>query len=422
MQSRISGSNGHSGSIAEDAEDVYGTSSVLVEESEDDIHDAVPRGVKGMAQAYDAIHSSASEASGDEGLDHLRQTHTGNQQQQHRREVWKRWEAEMRPVRLSRQDTGSSMGSVDEVMLAAARGPISMAVAEAETSETDEDEEGLKGGTIKPSMGRTTIVPVELTSSASSSGSGTSPPSAYLSSSPEKPDQNDNSNSSIQLITPVKQGPKQGGRSASHSVTPTPDPLRTIHLSQAGSPASEGPAVRSISSTNTNTNTDTIPNARQSLGRSTSRRIPTSTLDQDKGEETDDENDQTTRQGQRLYSSARRVTIRPAPRVSSRAIFTPAPQKSEREVELETQLEEMKIRLEELEGRLNTVAAEITSNQVIGNDAGVASYIFGKLGLRTRQGEDGDGLPNTVKELPVYLFLVGFGVGAAVVRVLFSRR
>ena len=93
-------------------------------------------------------------------------------------------------------------------------------------------------------------------------------------------------------------------------------------------------------------------------------------------------------------------------------------------MELETQLEEMKIRLEELEGRLNTVAVGKTSDQVIGNgnETGIASYIFGKLGLRTRQGEDEDGLPNTVKELPVYLFLVGFGVGAVVVRVLFSRR
>jgi hypothetical protein len=44
------------------------------------------------------------------------------------------------------------------------------------------------------------------------------------------------------------------------------------------------------------------------------------------------------------------------------------------------------------------------------------------LGLRSQGGEREDGLPNTVKELPVYLFSVGFGVGAVVVRVLFSRR
>jgi hypothetical protein len=129
------------------------------------------------------------------------------------------------------------MGSVDEVMLAIARGPLPVvgAVAQVQESESesesmdvdeegekggtikplmrrtrgtlpvvaavaqvqesgsesmDEDEEGEKGGTIKPSAGRTTVVPVVLTSSASSSGSGNSnsPPSVNLSSRPLRPE------------------------------------------------------------------------------------------------------------------------------------------------------------------------------------------------------------------------------------------
>ena len=74
----------------------------------------------------------------------------------------------------------------------------------------------------------------------------------------------------------------------------------------------------------------------------------------------------------------------------------------------------MKARLEELEGRLNTV--ESPAPVVVNQD--MTSYIFGKLGLGGREA----GLPNRVGELPAYLFLVGFGVGAVFVRVLFSRK
>jgi hypothetical protein len=361
LHSRISNSN--SATITEDSEDGFGPSSVLVEEDEEYHPHGVARGVRGMAQAYDAIHSSASEASnsGDEAI--VRQN-TGER----RREVWKRWEAEMRP--LKRQDTGSSIGSVDEVMLAAARG---MPIKQVQVYTDEEMEEEGKGGTIKPNLMRTSVVPVEL----SSSGSSASPPSAYLSS-PDKPiDSN-------QLLTPVKEG-----RSVSHSVTPTPDPQRVAEY------ASPIPTAR------------LNPIGRQSLGRSTSRKLPIPLLEE--GTETDDEHDDG---NGKHYSAARRVTIRPTPRISSRTIFT-APQKSERELALELEVTGMKARLEELEGRLNNVE----STPVFVNQD-MTSYIFGKLGL----GGHKDGLPNRVGELPAYLFLVGFGVGAVFVRVLFSRK
>jgi hypothetical protein len=335
-----------------------------------------------MAQAYDAIHSSASEASmsGDESATALRQHHTGDQ----RREVWKRWEAEMRP--LKRQDTGSSIGSVDEVMLAAARG---LPIKEVQVFTDEEEEEDGKGGTIKPSLVRASVIPVEL----SSSGSSASPPSAYLSSSPDKPA--DSSQISNQHLTPIRSN--QGGRSASHSVTPTPDPLRVAETPDSPIPM---------------TKLDPTLKARQSLGRSVSRKLPIPLLEE--GTETDDEHIT----GERHYSAARRVTIRPPPRVSSKTIFAP-PQKSERELELEVALSAMKTRLEELEGRLNSV--ESAGPVVVGQgQKDITSYIFRKLGLGW--GREGDALPNRVGELPAYLFLVGFGVGAVFVRVLFNRK
>jgi len=341
-----------------------------------------------MAQAYDAIHSSASDASisGDESAG-IRQQHTGDQ---HRREVWKRWEAEMRP--LKRQDTGSSIGSVDEVMLAAARG---LPIKEVQIYTDEEEEEG-KGGTIKPNLMRTSVVPVEL----SSSGSTASPPSVYAYSSPDK-DKPVGIETSSQLLTPIKEG-----RSASHSVTPTPEPQRVADID---SPVPPRPLNL---------------NARQSLGRSTSRKLPTPL---DDGTETDDEAGLL---GERRYSAARRVTIRPPARVSSKTIFTaaPSPQKSARELELEVELGEMKLRLEELEGRLKGLESESSAStadisKIVApshTSTDITSSIFGKLGLGL--GEKGDGLPNTVGQLPAYLFLVGFGVGAVFVRVLFSRK
>jgi hypothetical protein len=94
-------------------------------------------------------------------------------------------------------------------------------------------------------------------------------------------------------------------------------------------------------------------------------------------------------------------------------------------LELETELEAVKTRLLELEGQLINVESTTRPQSTPAPEQpkpaatpDIASLIFGKLGLI---GKGEDGLPTTVKELPAYLFLVGFGVGAAFVRVLFSR-
>jgi hypothetical protein len=375
-----------------------------------------------MAQAYDAIHSSASEASasGDESGPPRGQS-TGD----HRREVWKRWEAEMRPRPLQRQDTGSSIGSfcsVDEVALAAARGTELQPAPAASEEEITTDEEEDQGGTIKPNSwsaataaasvkdkSRVSVIPSGAgTSSASSSG--TSPPPPYASGLDTSPEKGSNN-----LSTPLRPN-----RSASHSVTPTPDPQRyATSTSTSKTPDSQSPVPAS-----------TRLSARQSLGRSTSRRIPKAVqaeAEADRGAETDDELDTGGH-----YSAARRVTIRPTPRISSKSIFASAatattPAKSPRELELEKELVDVKDRLKELEVRLNSVIPEPAAAEVVkGLDATIPArgsrvgYLMDKLGLGRKQGDDG--LPTTERELPVYLFLVGFGVGAVVVRVLFTRR
>jgi hypothetical protein len=374
-----------------------------------------------MAQAYDAIHSSASDASasGDESGPPRGQS-TGD----HRREVWKRWEAEMRPRALQRQDTGSSIGSfcsVDEVALAAARGSDIQPAPAASEEEITTDEED-QGGTIKPNSwsaatasalakdkSRVSVIPLGASTSSASS-SGTSPPPPYASGLDTSPEKGSNN-----LSTPLRPS-----RSASHSVTPTPDPQRyATSTSVSKTPDSQSPVPASARLS-----------ARQSLGRSTSRRIPKAVqveAEADKGAETDDELDTGGH-----YSAARRVTIRPTPRISSKSIFASSatattPAKSSRELELEKELADVKDRLKELEVRLNSVIPEPAAAEVVkGLDATIPAqgsrvgYLMDKLGLGRKQGDDG--LPTTVRELPVYLFLVGFGVGAVVVRVLFTRR
>jgi hypothetical protein len=90
-------------------------------------------------------------------------------------------------------------------------------------------------------------------------------------------------------------------------------------------------------------------------------------------------------------------------------------------MDLEKQISEMSHRLKELEERLESVdKAMSASSSITTNDSSsiLSSYLLGRLGLISGD----EGLPKSVGELPAYLFLVGFGVGAVVVRVLFTRR
>lgn len=360
-------------------------------------------GVRKMAHAFDAIYSSASDVSGDEQA--LKPQWTGESQ---RREGWKRWEAEMKPLR--RQNTGSSIGSIDELALPALapvhkrhEEVVSEDIIESDL-ETDEDEGNI--GTIKA---RPTLVVADPGPSDSGS-SVTSPPPPYASPNLGTDDSTSPPKDRSLPVTPL--APPNGSRSASHSVTPTTNKELPTE--------SQSPSIARLAT-------------RQSLGRSTSRRIP---KQDDVGAETDDERDHL-RHPSSHYSTARRVTIKASkPTISS--IFSPGtpasspkpaavtadrgtPSKSEREKDLEKQISEMGQKLKELEEKLELVDKAMSASSSVpptGSSTTLSSYLLGRLGL-----VNGDeGLPKSVGEPPAYLFLVGFGVGAVMVRVLFTRR
>lgn len=409
----------------------------------DDQAEAEMTGVKRMAFAYDA-RSSASEASGDESLHlhhHPAPLKPHNTGESERVAIWKRWEAEQRAqsvAPLKADHTGSSAGGAS----VSAAGPRKLGglkkrreselsaggLADVEaspklaTSElphegddalevTEED----RNGTIKASS-----MPAGLASATSVS----SPPPPYTSpdpdteTSPLRLEVQDDRRESL-AVTPARQ--RQG---SAHSVTPTPDRPTLSEHEQGGMRGSEA--------------RDSSVHSYGDLGLGgarTSHRDP-SRRQQSQNEEADDDTEAVG-----TFVTARRVTIRPAPnRVSG--LFEP-PTKSRREEEMEKQLKVMMDRIKELEGRLESVETGRQDQHLSGvatESAEQKSSAAGKLVQRPkspilamlpegligrmgyRPGDGDDKLPKRVRELPGYLFLVGFGVGAVVMRVLFSRR
>jgi hypothetical protein len=115
----------------------------------------------------------------------------------------------------------------------------------------------------------------------------------------------------------------------------------------------------------------------------------------------------------------RRATLRPTPSTLA-AVFDVGTDRTSREVELEKQLAEMMERVKVLETRLEEVSRSPSPVSSISR-AGLTSpveFVLEKLGFGR---PSDDGLPTKVGELPGYLFLVGVGVGAVMMRVLFGR-
>ena len=114
--------------------------------------------------------------------------------------------------------------------------------------------------------------------------------------------------------------------------------------------------------------------------------------------------------------SSRRITIRPDPLLGTLHAKSPPGTMTEREKQMEIHVASLLDRIKDLESRLESVsrpASPVTPVMSLFPDV-----FLDKLGLRSK-GEDG--LPRTIKELPAYLFLVGVGVGAVIVRVLAGR-
>jgi hypothetical protein len=369
--------------------------------------------VKRMATAYEARESGSEDESLMEGL---KAQSTGGSMGG--------WGG------LRRQNTGSSVGGPnlrarrESFMSAGGMSPVDRNVELRESSPESDivtpfDEDAGKAKGFK----------VELADTEESSPAEPSPPPPYTS--PSKPDEA--SPAFPTRLTPLP----TIDRHDRHSVTPTPERPRhnSSGLGITTTPPSpsahdEGGSSPHMSNMQTHKLSGFNPYAalrRSSSSRSSSGngpRLPTlASIRAQAGDSDTDAADEAEVNSTSKWSTARRVTIRPNTVVG---LFNPAtPTKSAREAELEDQLSTLLGRVQELETRLQSVE----TRPAIGGEKAVSrpsspildlfpEVVLDKLGLGAF---DDDGMPKRLREIPGYLFLVGFGVGAVVVRVLLGR-
>ena len=446
----------------------FGTGSVLLEEEEifdDDLQEM--SGVKRMAQSIET-RSSASEASGDEG-DHrttLQPQWTGGSSSGYsRRPMLKRdytggSSAGAKAVgplvgeALRRIESRDSYGGLGD---SEASPMVKHGILPADTSDgPGEPEEEEFGGTIK---GAPPMLPAGLSSSE------TSPPppyaSPYLDSSPQS------------SPAPAVQPSVTGGisltplaRAARSSVTPTPDrPSLQIcessglmHESDPRGDATpstlaakddespESPHMANMQHHHIRGNDPYAALRRSSSSSSNAgKRLPTlSTIRRAQGSAEpgagDDDSgvvEMSPSEFVDMLSTARRVTLRPGPARVSDIFHPPAAEgPTEKEQEMERTVQDLLSRIKELESRLETVenksghatpadqpsrsasptAMTRPSSPIL---AMLPESVLESLGFSF--GQDGDAMPRRVRELPAYLFLMGVGVGAVMVRVLLGR-
>lgn len=362
------------------------SNSVLLETDEEPTDDGIS-GVKRMANAFEMRDSqsasdisSASEAE-DEGRMLRAQLTGGNQ-------GWERWG-------LKRQHTGGSSGVSRETAQEDLLGSSSeeQVVTPLIDLPMDVDSEDEKGGTIKappPGLGDLNLLGVEEED-------------ASLLSVEDKRSREgspviDRSRSEV-TPTPERPIPTSTGLGFSPEHLSPPEGTTSPHKSPAGSRYG---SIRSKGR---------VPTLR-------GKKPP-----QVDGYDTSDEG---------LGGTSRKVTLRPA-HAHIRSIFDleadmkASAGKSKREVELENQLAEVIERVKLLETKLEQASTPpspaLSSSSALSRGrsrttSGPVEYLLGRLGV---VGTDDDGLPTRVGELPGYLFLVGFGVGAVMMRVLFGR-
>lgn len=396
-------------------ESALGTGSLVLEEEEvrsDD--EAELTGVRRMANAFDA-RGSASEASGDEepGPEKLKAQWTGGSTSS---ESWKR-------VELKRNDTGGSRaGGFTRKRRESLQSQGGMAdVKSSPVGRNDEVRESSPDSEIgtpmddvaeEVDMSRSTIKGEVEVSTTELEEPSPPPPYASPSSLTQSP--------RVDLPTRLlrEETPLRSDRS---SITPTPDrPHESSSLGLSPSTPIDTPskesvgfshmshmlehktlgvnpyaALRRTSSTNSANGGSRLPSISS---------IRSSTPGDDELEAT-------------RWTTARRVTLRPDPVQGLFRAQATSPEKSHREVEMETQVASLLDRIKDLETRLNRVSRP--STPVSPMLAIFPEIILNKLGLGAFDPDDP--LPKRIIELPAYLFFVGVGVGAVMVRVLFGR-
>lgn len=377
---------------------------ILHETDEDD----EVSGVKRMANAFE-LRDSASDASEAEedirgGARALRAQLTGGN------EGWERWG-------LRRQNTGGSVGGKPETRLneESESKEVTASSPEREALVTPLlehggyiSEGGEIGGTIKaPPLGLT----AETFSPKLSDAAVDSLAPMRLHVQRDGTPRGGRTRTEV-TPTPERPGPSSNGLGLSPEAEPSPKHIATSPVpapshDEALSPTSpSGPSTRS-----------------RYASLKTKGRVPS--LRQSTNVDGYDSSDEATAPSQTM----RRTTLRPMP-AHVGTIFNA--EKSSREIELEEQLSLAMERVKALETRLEL---ESSSQHVHSRPttpgsssisrpqtpmtpmAGAVGFLLGKMGMLPAD----DVLPTRVGELPGYLFLVGVGVGAVMVRVLLGR-
>ncbi|WWC99372.1 hypothetical protein V866_006273 [Kwoniella sp. B9012] len=469
-------------SVPSNPDDSFGKGSILLEESEDEEQENEMTGVKRMANAFDARSSSSSVSdsgtSGDEednGMGKLKAQLTGESVT----ERWKAWEDKLdRNREIGRKVSDvSSMGSISEQ-----EGYTSSASAKStnhlpEEEEGEDEEQG--GGTIKapPPQAAALNFTEGLTPPPPYTSSFPDPdhmnsramPTLVECLTPERTREREEGRFSV---TPTPERPSGQGNAGLGIMTPSPSPdstpCRSTRRGGGSSFSSSSPSkhMKNISN-HPNINPYAALRRRSSSGpkypsvrdlnvQLVKGDVPDEEGDVDGEEEEEEEGYLRPAQkspaaanfaGEELegsrWTTARRVTLRPS-KVQSIFDETTSTSTSSSMImdrhshdqgegdkrKMEGQMEVLMNRIKELEDRLENVTSTTDdksprkrkNRDVVNNDNHTRS-ILDLLGLgSSAKREDGDDkLPRTVRELPVYLFLVGFGVGAVMVRVLFGR-
>ena len=370
----------------------HGPGSVLLEAEDEDNPTSEDHltGVQRMANALES-RDSASEASEDEGNPaRLVPQWTGGSDSS----VWEKWG-------LKKQNTGSSTGgagggeygsptrrvsSRSDKSFRLSSSPEKDEVTKTAPATLNGEDEGA-GGTMKAPL------PNLVRHQGEGGTDEPSPPPPYLS--PVLGEETAASTFPSRLVTtPLLDVQKRSDR---QSVTPTPDRLQRTDPWDL---ARDTPSKVIADGVDLATTDPYRVLRRGSVGRragglrqTTLRgKLNASTHDDDK--DADDAEYDSSDESRGM----RKVTLRPNRSITESNSSTSPSAKSSREVELECQLVQVLERVKVLESRLED------------DD------------FQTQKESRAGRLAETVGELPGYLFLVGFGVGAMVVRVLLGRR
>ncbi|WVN90940.1 uncharacterized protein L203_106185 [Cryptococcus depauperatus CBS 7841] len=396
-------------------------------EKEEFSDDDGPIGVRRMIIAYDARSSALASSPSDAGCDDQHEApklvaqHTGESVI----ERWRKWEATGSLVMPSQhedyvQGYGRKRNFSDASDLSRTSGTSSLSSVSETTSPVMEEllaereihmAESSADGNIKPAS------PVkELLSdfALSDTTAGLTPPPSYTSSLGQS-----------LLFSVASENPSKPSNGDRKSVTPTPESPKStgLHIFSDLIPAdaeehTQTPSVSHFPESHSRHHDEPSDDTRYpTIGLSLRRpyRQPLELVG-----DADDEHEEI--EGGH-WETARRVTLRATQPITQKLLKASTSGKLEQEVkgtEIEKQVERLVDRVRELEQKVESVTS-IHSTSSVSNNAIQAKTDVSFIDILGLGKNEGDHLPRKVRELPVYIFLVGVGVGAVLVRICLGR-